>query len=335
MTENSDQNTFRGLIQSPSSIYSAGASEGVRSYTELELQHLVCRPLSKKPNAAIEQFQYSSDEDYDAKLPMIIRSNTRYSYIYVSEAISERVQAADGAMVCLGDFGFGTGMALLEAATTRGWECLQLFGVGFSDLSKQIVSKSTHRTVHDELLTHGVNLIEGSATKLSEMGLPKLDIILANYSLPYINYPHFELVKKMYNQLAIGGFIALNGFNTYYSETNGNGRFDYDPAYYDGLGVNEAWRRYFKALEKIGCFIDVPSNKKPGGEIPESGERTQLAIYKAADIPIPNVIDSIIRPDDKYLVHKQAPSDFSGSGQSRDPSMRQYFDFAIRRSRQR
>lgn len=272
-----------------------------------------------------------SPEAYDFELPACSYPRERSNYLHPSQLITEMIASKHGEKVHIADIGYGAGFALLEVAI-RWKDTTSLTGIGFSEYAKETYPRKTQEAItseegssaYDLLQKYGVKLIEGSVTDLVRYDAPKFDLIMACHSLPYVSwFPQWEIIKKLYHSLNKNGILLLTGFGEYYDPQSRS--IISDPDVLAGSHVREDWKRYFGALEGIGCFVGVK----------EFGYPIKIVMYRESDKRIPNIINGVRRPPDRFFISTKLPDTLSGSGASRIPSLAQKATIAYQKWKQR
>ncbi len=330
-SKNIESTRARALTITPAQMIRDSKTEGSPERYETEKNYIsrALRPIIKRSRKfeALVGGLVSYDA-YDYELPLIKYPRTQKgSSIYTSDLISEMINSKKGEFVNVADVGYGTGMALLEAAVTPEWsEKIKLYGIGFSNHAKNTITADQKTSMYDLLTKNGVELIESSVTSLQRSKLPQFDIIMCCNTFQYITYyPQWEVVRKLYSSLKVGGVIVLNGFGQTYSSDKKDGHADPLVISSDDT-ISEPWKQYFKALETIGCYVDtcdyLSAYRFSFG---------QLVIYKEAKINIPASIGKIKRPSDRLFREISTPTAFTDSIKKTVPNLGQRIDIALRK----
>lgn len=119
------------------------------------------------------------------------------------------------------DIGYGNGQFLLDCQKEWGNK-VRLVGLGTDVYSKMDQKKSfgttgVHiiRATHQDLIDRSIELINGNVIDIRKIfGDNYADFIVSSLALQYVNYPPWELFKKIYRTLKPGGIALLE----YYSQ---------------------------------------------------------------------------------------------------------------------
>lgn len=113
------------------------------------------------------------------------------------------------------DIGYGKGIFLLDCR--KEWkDQVQIVGYGTDKYTKtQALSAKTRGIISErtdtDLAKADIKLIEGNVVDVrKKLGDNYADIIVSIYALMYVEYPAWELVKKLYRVLKPGGIALLD-----------------------------------------------------------------------------------------------------------------------------
>lgn len=132
----------------------------------------------------------------------------------IQQHSEESLQSGVYKPVVIADLGYGNGQALLETAQRWGNKVC-LIGYGPSQLTDFTgYDSGTAKDVEPtraHLNAWGVKLIEGNLINIRSCLIGELtpDLILANHSLQYADYPFWELIKKVYRTVKHGGYVLI------------------------------------------------------------------------------------------------------------------------------
>lgn len=110
------------------------------------------------------------------------------------------------------DVGYGNGQFLLDCEKEWGNK-VRLVGLGTDIYSKKGRRVGTHtiRATHQDLIGKGVELVNGNVVDIRKvLGDNYADIIVSSLAFEYVNYPPWELLKKIYRTLKPGGIALLD-----------------------------------------------------------------------------------------------------------------------------
>jgi SAM-dependent methyltransferase len=136
----------------------------------------------------------------------------------VDKAIEDRTSASD--KITIVDIGYGNGSFLLDARKEWG-DQLRLIGYGNDGYTK--IPQRTHLAraqggyylppTQTQLEEAGIELINGNAIDIRDkLGDNTADFIVSCYGLTNVEFPHWELLKKVYRSLKPGGIALIHPF---------------------------------------------------------------------------------------------------------------------------
>lgn len=134
-----------------------------------------------------------------------------------NKAISQNVPFEPVTIV---DIGYGNGQFLLDCAEEWGNK-VRLVGLGTNVYSKMDQERSfgttgVHiiRATHQDLSDRGIELVDGNVIDIRKIFEDNFaDFIVSSFALQYVDYPPWELLKKIYRTLKPAGIALLD----YYS----------------------------------------------------------------------------------------------------------------------
>jgi ubiquinone/menaquinone biosynthesis C-methylase UbiE len=118
--------------------------------------------------------------------------------------------------VVIVDLGFGQGRFLLDCYEKWG-DDVELIGYGTDRYTKQPATMQVglytveFPPTHQALLEAGIKTIEGNLVDLRQrLGDNQADLVVSSYALMYVQYPRWEMFKKIYRVLKPEGIAFLD-----------------------------------------------------------------------------------------------------------------------------
>ena len=229
----------------------------------------------------------------------------------VNEEVARREERAEATgeqfrKIVIVDVGFGAGRFLLDC--DKKWEDkVELIGYGSDKYTKTPVEMPRKFTylpdlppTHEAIEKAQIKLVEGNAIDIrKKLGDNFADLIISCYTLRYIPYPDWEMIKKFYRVLKTDGIgliheVALH-FEPYYGKDKfiqllSKEGYDFDIEFYSGVPVSIAFRKTHSDIElpirTVGKLLNLRGGlDKPGTRVyvPEAKLRKGRSLLQHGD----------------------------------------------------